>query len=167
MYTQQMQGSLLAFFYPCLVSALFSGPSLLEMKFCRNSFSPIVSVLFGGFLNQPPNKRWTCFCARDEHFWCWRWAYFTLEMNTLVLETNVLKTRVQTSVTHTKLATSNFQTNLMLRWLLLIGTHFRKQAVSRSRSHLRVCYTHKLYNGIYVCVCNNSIQCWPNGFQVG
>ena len=33
-------------------------------------------------------------------------------MNTLVLEMNVLKTRAQTSATHTQLPTSDFQTNL-------------------------------------------------------
>ena len=31
-------GSLLACFYPCLVSVLFTGPSLLEIKFCSNFF---------------------------------------------------------------------------------------------------------------------------------
>ena len=33
-----LQNSLLMFFHLCLVSILFSGPSLLEMKFCRNFF---------------------------------------------------------------------------------------------------------------------------------
>ena len=32
----QMSGSFLAFFHVCLVSVLFSGPSLTEMKFHRN-----------------------------------------------------------------------------------------------------------------------------------
>ena len=35
-YFLQMFGSLLAFFHLCLVSEPFSGPSLLEKKFCRN-----------------------------------------------------------------------------------------------------------------------------------
>ena len=38
--------------------------------------------------------------------------HFTREMNTLVLEMKGLKTCVQTSATHTQLATSNFQTEL-------------------------------------------------------
>ena len=33
-----MSGRLLAFFHLCLVSVLFSGPSLTEMKFYRNFF---------------------------------------------------------------------------------------------------------------------------------
>ena len=37
--------------HPGLVSVLLSAPSLLEMKFFQKLF-PIVSVLFGGFLNQ-------------------------------------------------------------------------------------------------------------------
>ena len=41
---------------------------------------------------------------------------FALETNTLVLELNSLKTLVRTSATHTQLATSDFQTDLMLRW---------------------------------------------------
>ena len=34
----QMYGSLLAFFHLCLVSVLFSAPSLLEIKFYGNFF---------------------------------------------------------------------------------------------------------------------------------
>ena len=37
--------------HPGLVSVLFSAPSLIEMKFFQKLF-PLVSVLFGGFLNQ-------------------------------------------------------------------------------------------------------------------
>ena len=40
---------------------------------------------------------------------------FKLEMNTLVLETNALKTRILASATHTQLATSKFQTKFMSR----------------------------------------------------
>ena len=60
------------------------------------------------------------FIARDECVLCWRWTLlkletmsFRLEMNTLVLETNALKTCFQTSTTHTELATNNFQTELL------------------------------------------------------
>ena len=55
-----------------------------------------------------------------------------------MLETNALKTSIRISATHTQLATSDFQTDLMSRWLLLTSTHLRKQAVSRSRTHVRV-----------------------------
>ena len=41
-------GSLLAFFHLCLVSVLFSAPSLLEIKFQRNFF-PSFCSFFGGF----------------------------------------------------------------------------------------------------------------------
>ena len=41
------------------------------------------------------------FRAGDEHFWCWRWMCFTLEMNTLALETNMLRTCVWALATHT------------------------------------------------------------------
>ena len=40
------------------------------------------------------------FFAGDKHFRRWRRMHYILEMNTLALETNALKTSVQTSVTH-------------------------------------------------------------------
>ena len=39
-YFLQISGSLLEFFHHCFVSALFSGPSLLETKFYRNILFP-------------------------------------------------------------------------------------------------------------------------------
>ena len=42
-----MPGSLLAFFHPCLVSVLFSGPSLTEMKFYTNCFSLVTQKKIG------------------------------------------------------------------------------------------------------------------------
>ena len=45
------------------------------------------------------------FCAGDERILRWRRMHF-------VLETNPLKTHIQTSATQTQLATSNFQTEL-------------------------------------------------------
>ena len=47
------------------------------------------------------------FCAGDEHL--------ALEMNTIVLETNALKTLVRTSATHIQGATVDFHTELILR----------------------------------------------------
>ena len=40
--TVLQQGSLIAFFHLFLVSSLFSAPSLLEMKFCRNLLSLVI-----------------------------------------------------------------------------------------------------------------------------
>ena len=37
-----------------------------------------------------------------------------------------------------RLPCSDFQTDLMSKWLLLAGTHLRKRAVSRSESHTHV-----------------------------
>ena len=70
---------------------------------------------------------------------------FALVTNTSVLETNKLKMHIQTSPTNTQLATSDFQTELVLRWLLLSGTQFQKWAVAITLSYLRVGYTHKIY----------------------
>ena len=47
----QMPGSLLAFFHFCLVSVLFPGPSLTEMKFYRNFFPQSICIV------QEINKR--------------------------------------------------------------------------------------------------------------
>ena len=60
--TQQMQGSLLAFFHICLMlpSVLPLGASLLEMKFSRNFFH-IVSVLFGGGRGSKPTFKQNLF----------------------------------------------------------------------------------------------------------
>ena len=44
-YVQQMQGSLLACFHPCLVSVLFTGTSLF---FCRNLLLSFCCCFFGG-----------------------------------------------------------------------------------------------------------------------
>ena len=41
------------------------------------------------------------FCAGDEHFWRSIRTHFTLEMTTLALETQVLKTCIRASATHT------------------------------------------------------------------
>ena len=53
-----VEGSVLVVSLPCLVSALFTGPALNwnELSFFWNIFS-LVSVLWGGFLNQLPKRR--------------------------------------------------------------------------------------------------------------
>ena len=136
---------------PCFCTFYSSIPTRNEVFF-RN-FSPLISVLFGGFLNQlskynsfhlqiryhtaddvliasneiasgllltsehditlPTNafiaidERVLCWSG-DEHVWRWRRARFALE-------TNKLKTYVRTPATHTQLATSDFQTELLSR----------------------------------------------------
>ena len=62
----------LRFSHPRLVSVLFPAPSLLEMKFFFRNFSPLVSALFGGFLNQFSNT-----------------TRFTSEYDDITLQTNV------------------------------------------------------------------------------
>ena len=68
-----MSDSLFAFFHLCLVFVLFSGPSLLEMKFCRKLF-PYILFFLGGFLNQLQ--------IEDKHLLCWIWTLLEQEMNT-------------------------------------------------------------------------------------
>ena len=63
----------------------------------------------------------------------WRLPPLVLDTNTVVLEMNTLKTRVRIWATH-NIATIDFQTELMLRWLLWTGTYVRKWTVSRSRA---------------------------------
>ena len=102
------------------------------------------------------------YCVEDEHFgagnknfWHWRSRCFALETNTLVLESNMLKTCIRSSATHTQLATSDFQTEC---WDNIIGTHLQNLVASRSGTYLRVCYTHKL-------LMRNSILCWTKLFS--
>ena len=54
--------SLLACFHPCLASLFFTGPSLLEMNFCRN-LSPSF-LLFSGRGLSPETEQW----MDDNHF---------------------------------------------------------------------------------------------------
>ena len=62
---------------------------------------------------------------------------FELETNTLVLEMSTLKLSIKTLATHThaQLAISDYQTELILRHLLLTGTHLQKLAVQYSNYH--------------------------------
>ena len=68
------------------------------------------------------------YCAGHEHFWRWGRMRFELVTKTFVLEPNMMKTCIQTSPTH--LASSDFQTELIYRRLLLTGTHLRKWVVA-------------------------------------
>ena len=66
---------------------------------------------------------------------------FALEINTTARNECVENTSSNFSRTHTQLqpvATSNFQTDLKSRSLLLTGNHLQKQVVSHPRTHLRV-----------------------------
>ena len=53
-----VQGNVVEFSQPCLVSALFSGPSLLEMKFFSESFFP--QQLYRYYLKNNPILLETC-----------------------------------------------------------------------------------------------------------
>ena len=122
---QQMSGSLLVFFHPCLVSVLFSAPSILsEIKFQRNFFPQFRS--FHRFL-RPPSKQMTkvftvqqmnTLAQKEKCIFRYsaKCILSPIVMNALVLETDALKTGVQSSA-HTAIhvATSNFQTELFLK----------------------------------------------------
>ena len=54
----------------------------------------------GGFQTNLQIENERIYCAVDEHFWHWRQT----RLNTLVLETKALKTRIQTSATHSHAA---------------------------------------------------------------
>ena len=107
-------------FISFLVSIPFSGPSLLETKFCINTF-PCFLFFFGGeegFLNQLSNRRQkSIYCAGDEHFWQWRWTRFSLEMNVFLAgdehfsawEECVEKTCSNLSHTRTHTHTASYQ----------------------------------------------------------
>ena len=73
----------------------FSGPSLLEMKSCRN-FS-LVSVLSGGFLNQLSNRRQT-------RLLCWRQTLLAMGTNMFGARAECVQNTRSTSVTHTHIA---------------------------------------------------------------
>ena len=88
-----MWGSLLAYFHLCLVSVLFPGPSLTEMKLYKKIFF-LVCVLFLGVLTTFEIEDGRLYCAGDEHFWCGGQTCFALVLNALVLETNALKMHV-------------------------------------------------------------------------
>ena len=144
-----MVGSLLAFFYFCLVSVLFWGPSVTEIKFYWNFFPssfcilssllcfctfsspslyemklcrnifPLVFVPFCGFLNQPLNRRQTCLLCWRWNFLRRRWTSFALETNTLVLETNELKMCARTSATQR----ASYQQRPNKRYVEMIASH--------------------------------------------
>ena len=128
--TKQMSGSLLAFFHLCLVSALFSGPSLTKKKFPKKIF-PFFWLFFKGFLNHLPNRR-------RMHLLCWRWTLLAWGKNVFCTSEehfsagdkcveNAHSCKLQP---HTQLTISNLQIEPISRWLLLTGTHLRKQAVA-------------------------------------
>ena len=124
-----MYGCLLAFYYFCLVCALFSSPSLLKMQFCR-TFS-LVSVSFFR-VSKPTSIKNSfqgtcsfCYSPPPNSTSCCRWTHFMLDFNILVLKTNTLKITFELHPdTHTQLhvATRDFQTGLMSRWLLPTST---------------------------------------------
>ena len=107
---------------------------------------------------------------------CWRRTLLARGMNMfcasdepLEMESNVLKTRIQTFATHTQLATSDFQIELISRWLLLTGTHLRKRMVAITLSysplstlHPQVIYAITFFAGTAVWENRGLILNWLN-----
>ena len=137
----------LSFSHPYLVSVLFTGPSLLKMKFCTK-FSPQFLFFFGGFIANFQMKLYpwnlishctrTClwlatnaFCAGDKHFWHWRWTHFELEINPLSAGDKLFE---HSNFSHTH--TTSYQRlpkRFISRWLLVTATHLWKWTISRCR----------------------------------
>ena len=134
----------------------------LQVKWSfAETFFPSFGSFLWGFLNQLPNT-----CIRQTHLFCWRQTVLAMKINKFragdkhcSAGDKHVETCVQTSATpHTQQATNEFQTDLMLRWLLPTGAHLRTWVVSCCCTHLWVCYTHKLY--IHNCVlCRTK---WPS-----
>ena len=126
--TQQMYSRVV--FSRSVISVLFSGSSLIEMNFYTSFF---LSLCYFRGVSKPPSKQKMnkLILLETNTFSAGGRTCFVLVTNALVLEMNALKTCIQTSPEHTQLAiaTSDFQTELISRWLLLTGTHVRKQAV--------------------------------------
>ena len=152
---------LLGFFISALFLSFFKSIPF-EMKLYRNYFSQ-VSVLFRGFLNHLPNRKWT-------HWLRWKRTHFAWGTKAFCTSDEGFSAggeRVEnahSNFTHTQLhvATSDFQTELILRWLLLRSTHLRKRAVAITLSdsystpstlHAQIIYAIVLSAGL-------------NGFQV-
>ena len=124
-------GSLHALFHLCLVSALFSASIPIWNEVLQKSCS-LVTVLFGWFLNHLPNR--TCFeIISATHFWI---PYHTADEHVYREQRDC----VQSSAKNTGLATSDFQTEIKSKSLLLTGTHLWKWVVSRTHTHLSVHY---------------------------
>ena len=108
-------------------------------------FSCFSTLLCGNF--QIKYKHVYCagdeFGIGDERIWPWRWTLSLKNTSPGDEPTRWKRTFELYSHTHTQIATSDFQTGLKLKLLLLAGTHFRKRAVLRSRNHLRVRYARK------------------------
>ena len=154
--THQMYiyGSLLVFFHlvPCFCTFFRFIPYWNEVL--QKLFSPSFFFSFEGFLNHLPSKRRTCLL-------CCRWTLWAMETSTfcagdehLSTEAKQIENMRSNFKPHTQLATNDFQTVLMSKWLLLTGTHLWKRVVSHLCTHLQVHYTHKLHR------CCNSIFCW-------
>ena len=92
------------FFHLCLVSVLFSGPPLLEMKSSRSFF--LVSVILRASSTNIQIKvvsGWSLLLTSEYGYLQYECIYRCRQYC------------IQVSVTHTQLATSDFQTELMSR----------------------------------------------------
>ena len=100
------------------------------------------------------------FCASDEYFsaggahlWHGGQTHFALVTNALVLETNALKTRIQTSATHT----AGYQRLSNKTYLEMTATH-RYSPMKTSGSYLALVLTFK--HATPTSYIHNSILCW-------
>ena len=143
----------------------------LSLSFCSSGGGG------GGVLNQLPNTRWMCL------LW-WRRRVLALDtgdkQSTCTCSAGnecTVNGRSYSSHTHTQLATSDFQTDHMLRWLLLAGTHLRIQGgIMLSYSlpstlHPQVTYMYICYGPIRnlqpVSKPAGRFRSWPAGFETG
>ena len=152
--TQQMQDTLLEFIHFCLVSVFLSGPSLVEVKFCRNYFPYFLFFLGVSKPSYKNNSFQDSFC------------YSPLNTISHCVDKRVYHQRqdcIQTSATNTQLAISDFQTDLMQKGLLPSSTPLQNG-----------CYYALLLTSVYTTshdpqVINtnvsNTIFCWTSTLQ--
>ena len=123
-YTADVRYSLLVFFHFMPYFCPFLR-SILTWKAVRQRFPSPSFYSFGGFPNQLQ--------VEDEHVYCAGDESTLLGMETNEFRTgdkhfsagneHIENTRSNFRHTHSQVATSDLQTDLMSRWLLLMGTH--------------------------------------------
>ena len=109
-------GGVLEFSHPCLVSALFIGPSPLEIKFFFRNFFPLVTVLFWGFLNQLSNWRQKCLSLATKQSLLLTYEHeFKLQTNVFIASDEIV------SATHLQIRITR-QTNMFMSCFVILAT---------------------------------------------
>ena len=148
--TQQMFGSLLAFFHPCLASILFSAPSSLK-------WNEILEKLFTSFCSfwgvfkatfQRDDER-VC-CAADEHFGTRRKNVFCASDERF----SVLDERVES--THSNFSYTCCYQQFLSRTSLEIATHRHAPSKTGGR-HVFILTCEYTTPTSYIC---NRVLCW-------